>query len=68
MGRRLRRLDSFDSTVFSVCACHLSDFDFFRFPELYRTLQASDAQSFLQQLLAESPMTLSVINPQKEDH
>ena len=67
LGRRIRRLDSFDSTAFSVCACHFSGFDFFRFPEVYREIRAEHLQEFLKQLLAPSRMSLSVINPLKED-
>ena len=66
LGRRIRRLDSFDSTAFAVCACHFSGFDFFRFPEIYRTIQASDIQAFLQQTVTESRLSLSVIYPLQE--
>ena len=40
MGRRIRDLDSFDSTCFRLCACHFSDFDYFRFPEVYANIEA----------------------------
>ena len=33
-GRRIRDLDSFDSTCFRLCAYDLSDFDYFRFPDV----------------------------------
>ena len=36
LGRRIRGLDSFDATCFRVCAYHFSNFDYFRFPEIYR--------------------------------
>jgi len=63
LGRRIRRLDSFDSTAFSVCACHFSGFDFFRFPEVYHRIEKSDLQAFLQQTVVPSRMSLSVVNP-----
>ena len=66
LGRRIRRLDSFDSTAFAVCACHFSGFDFFRFPEIYRTIQASDLQVFLQQTVCRSRLSLSVVYPLQE--
>lgn len=63
LGRRIRRLDSFDSTAFSVCACHFSGFDFFRFPEVYHRIQASDLQAFLQQTVTDTRLSLSVVDP-----
>jgi len=63
LGRRIRRLDRFDSTAFSVCACHFSGFDFFRFPEVYHRIEKSDLQAFLQQTVVPSRMSLSVVNP-----
>ncbi len=67
LGRRIRRLDSFDSTAFAVCACHFTDFDFFRFPEVYHTIQASELQAFLETAVTEDRMSLSVICPPEEN-
>ena len=67
LGRRIRRLDSFDSTAFAVCACHFSGFDFFRFPEVYRTIETADLQHFLQQTVTEDRMSLSVVYPLQEN-
>ena len=36
MGRRIRDLDSFDSTCFRVCAYHFDEFDYFDFPAVYQ--------------------------------
>ena len=35
MGRRIRDLDSFDSTCFRMCAYHFDEFDYFQFPKIY---------------------------------
>ena len=66
LGRRIRRLDSFDSTAFAVCACHFTDFDFFRFPEIYHTIRASELQAFLATAVTEDRMSLSVICPPED--
>ena len=42
LGRRIRGLDSFDATCFRVCAYHFSNFDYFRFPEIYRQITADE--------------------------
>ena len=34
LGRRIRELDSFDSTCFRLCAYHMSGVDYFCFPEV----------------------------------
>lgn len=66
LGRRIRDLDSFDSTAFRICAYHFSGFDYFRFPEIYRTVETEDILSFLQQVVTEPRCCLSVIYPTKE--
>ena len=62
-GRRIRGLDSFDSTCFRVCAYHMSGFDYFRFPEVYRKIDSSEIQAFLSQVVAPERASLSVIYP-----
>ena len=44
LGRRIRSLDSFDSTCFRLCAYYFSGYDYFRFPELYRYMVLHGAQ------------------------
>ena len=66
MGRRIRGLDSFDSTAFRICAYHLSDFDYFRFPEIYQQVQLQEVLDFLQQNVIAQRMSLSVIYPKEE--
>ena len=63
LGRRIRGLDSFDSTCFRICAYHLSDFDYFRFPEVYRSIEATEIQGFLNRVVKRERCSLSVINP-----
>ena len=63
LGRRIRSLDSFDATVFRVCAYHFSGFDYFRFPEIYRSIEKEEILAFLNRIVTEERCSLSVINP-----
>ena len=63
LGRRIRGLDSFDATCFRVCAYHFSDFDYFRFPEVYRSIEAKEICGFLNRVVKEERCSLSIINP-----
>ena len=67
LGRRIRGLDSFDSTCFRVCAYHFSDFDYFRFPEIYRSIEEQEICDFLRCTVIPENCGLSIITPiQKE--
>ena len=65
-GRRIRDLDSFDSTCFRLCAYELSDFDYFRFPDVYKTIERADIQEFLHRVVRTERCSLSVVNPLEE--
>ncbi len=67
MGRRIRDLDSFDPTCFRLCAYHFNRYDYFRFPEIYDSIDARDILDFLAQAVREEGCSLSVINPIEED-
>ena len=67
MGRRIRDLDSFDATCFRLCAYRMSDFDYFRFPELYDSIRPQEVQEFLAQVVRPEGCALSVIYPLKEE-
>ena len=62
-GRRIRGLDSFDSTCFRLCAYWFSGFDYFRFPEIYREFEASEIKDFLRRVVRPERCSLSVIRP-----
>ena len=66
-GRRIRGLDSFDSTCFRLCAYHFSDFDYFRFPEIYRQIEAEDIRAFIARVVQRQRCCLSVITPNEEE-
>lgn len=63
MGRRIRDLDSFDSTCFRLCAYHLTGFDYFDFPAIYESLKAEDLLAFLGRVVRRERCSLSVIEP-----
>ena len=63
LGRRIRDLDSFDSTCFRVCAYHFSDFDYFDFPGVYESVTREEVMQFLHRVVTEERCALSVINP-----
>lgn len=67
LGRRIRELDSFDSTCFRICAYHYSGFDYFRFPEIYQTITRDDVRRFLSSAVRLETCSLSEIVPSEED-
>ena len=67
MGRRIRELDSFDSTCFRMCAYHYSGYDYFRFPEIYENITVADVQEFLNRVVTRQRSSLSVIEPPEEE-
>lgn len=67
LGRRIRDLDSFDATCFRICAYHFSNFDYFRFPEVYRSIEAGEIQDFLGRVVRSERCSLSVITPLKKE-
>ena len=66
-GRRLRDLDSFDSTCFRLCAYAMSDYDYFQFPDLYERIEKEEIRQFLRRVVRPDRCSLSVINPLKEE-
>ena len=61
LGRRIRDLDSFDSTCFRLCAYHLDGFDYFRFPEVYEQLESKEIQAFLQRVVTRDRTSMACI-------
>ena len=67
LGRRIRGLDSFESTCFRLCAYHFSKFDYFRIPELYGQVTREEIQKFIREVVTQERMCLAVITPKKEE-
>ena len=66
LGRRIRSLDSFESTCFRLCAYHFSKFDYFRIPEIYEQITKEEIQEFIQTVVTEKRMCMAVITPKEE--
>ena len=66
MGRRIRDLDSFDSTCFRICAYHFSGFEYFDFPAMYAEVTQSQVQEFLKKVVTQARCALAVIEPKEE--
>ena len=62
-GRRIRDLDSFDSTCFRVSSYYFSNFDYFRFPSVYAAVTAEEVQAFLGRVVTPERAALSIITP-----
>ena len=63
LGRRIRGLDSFDSTCFRLCAYHMWDFDYFRFPEVFVDITREELTAFLKEVVRRENSAMSVIKP-----
>ena len=66
-GRRVRDLDSFDSTCFRLCAYHMGGYDYFQFPELYQQITPAELVRFLIRTVQPQRCSLSVVDPLKEE-
>ena len=63
MGRRIRDLDSFDSTCFRICAYHFDEFDYFNFPTVYGDIRQDEVLDFVRRVVKKERCALSVIDP-----
>ena len=63
LGRRIRGLDSFDSTCFRLCAYHFSGFDYFEFPRVFQSVTAAEVLEFIRRIVTGQRCCLSVILP-----
>ena len=67
LGRRIRELDSFDSTCFRLCAYHMSGVDYFCFPEVYRQVEAREIQQFLAEVVRTARGAVSTLYPIEQE-
>lgn len=63
LGRRIRGLDSLDGTCFRICAYHFSGFDYFHFPEIYRSIETQELLAFLNRVVRRERCAISIIYP-----
>ena len=67
LGRRIRELDSFDSTCFRLCAYHFLSFDYFDFPGIYEAVTAQQVRSLLERVVTEDRCSMTVTFPLNEE-
>ena len=67
LGSRIKGLDNFDGTCFRLCAYHLSDFDYFDFPQIYESITPSELAAFLGEVVRRENSCLSVIYPTSQE-
>ncbi len=65
LGRRVRSLDSFESTCFRLCAYAFSDFAYYDFPGVYSRVRQEDVQEFLRRVVRADRAALSTITPRR---
>ena len=63
LGRRIRDLDSFDSTCFRLCAYHFSGFNYFDFPRVFHSVCVGEVLEFIRRVVTRERCCLSVITP-----
>ncbi len=64
-GRRVKDLDSFESTCFRMSAYALEDYDYFRFPETFDSVKAEELQQFLLETVQKDRASLSIVMPRQ---
>ena len=67
LGRRIRDLDSFDSTCFRLCAYHFSGFDYFDFPRVFASVESGEILEFINRVVTRERCCLSVIEPNQQE-
>ena len=67
LGRRIRDLDSFDSTCFRLCAYHFSGFDYFDFPRVFHSITVEEVLQFIRRVVTQERCCLSVITPMQHE-
>ena len=65
LGRRVKDLDSFESTCFRLCAYHYDQYDYFRFPELFRQVRPEDVLEFIRENVVAEHSAMSVVIPKE---
>ena len=65
LGRRVKDLDSFESTCFRLCAYHYDQYDYFRFPELFRQVRPEDVLEFIRENVVAEHSAMSVVVPKE---
>ena len=64
-GRRVKDLDSFESTCFRLSAYALEDYDYFRFPETFDSVKTEEIRQFLRETVQKDRASLAIVRPRQ---
>lgn len=64
-GRRVKDLDSFESTCFRLSAYALEDYDYFRFPETFDSVKTEEIRKFLRETVQKDRASLAIVRPRQ---
>lgn len=64
-GRRVKDLDSFESTCFRLSTYALEDYDYFRFPETFDSVKAGEVQQFLRETVQKDRASIAIVRPRQ---
>lgn len=67
LGRRLRSLDSLDSSCFRLCAAYFDGDSYLDFPAHYESVTRQDVEAFLKETVQRGRCVLSIIRPRAEE-
>lgn len=68
LGRKLRDLDSFESTCFRQCACFFEGAEYFDCLDVMQSVTPEDVEDYIRRTLRPERMAVSVIYPTKEEY
>ena len=63
LGRRLKDLDSFESTCFRLCAYHFDGYDYMNFPETFTAVEPEALTAFLKENITPERCAMAVVLP-----
>ena len=65
-GSMLRSLNSFENIATSMAEGVFRKYDYYRFPEIFATVERTDIEAFIRTFVAEERASLSVIQPKEK--
>ena len=65
LGRRVKDMDSFESTCFRICAYHYEGFDYLRFPEHFENLDREELKAFWREIFHTDRCAMAIVEPRQ---
>ena len=63
IGRRLRDLDSFESTCYRLCVCFMDGAEYMEYPKIVDAITAEDVEEFIRRVIRKERASISIISP-----